>query len=827
MNTPSSKFGSKCEVSDKFIEKVAKMGVMDAACAITELKDNKAAKKTDGIKSKSVRGIPKLTDANWAGTEKSGLCTLIFCEGDSAKAGIISGLSSEDRNTIGVYPLKGKLLNVRGELAKRISENKEITEIKKILGLETGKQYLPEDVVNCLRYGKVLFLTDQDLDGSHIKGLCINLFESEWPSLTAIPGFMGFMNTPILKALKGTKTLMFYNDGEYDEWKTENEADVKGWKIKYYKGLGTSTGKEFKEYFEQKKLVGFEHTGPGSVDVIDMVFNKKRADDRKDWLKEYDRELFVDTNQPLITYEEFINKEFIHFSKYDCDRSIPNLMDGLKTSLRKILFAAFKKNLTTEIKVAQFSGYVSEHSCYHHGEASLNGAIVGMAQNFVGSNNINLLVPSGQFGTRAKGGDDSASERYIFTQLSKITRAIFVEHDDAILDYLNDDGTPVEPIFYAPIIPMILVNGSKGIGTGFSTDILSYNPLQIIGYLKYKLVGCPPIEDPFVPFYEGFNGQIEKIGPSKFLIKGRYEKVGPDKIRVTELPVGFWTESFKELLEDLIEPGLNKEGKKIVPLVKDYDDMSRDTTVDFTITLQKGKVDELESSQLEHGCNALEKLFKLYSTSSTTNMHLFDSSDKLKKYDTVEEIIDDYFVTRLQMYIKRKEFMIESLEKKLVVLSNKARYIQELLDGTIDLRKRKKSEIVDMLQEKGYDVIDEDGEFKYLVKMPMDSVSEENVEKLNGEHQDKLDELLRIKETTEQQMWFVELENLEKEYGRFRAEREQGSEKKKVQLKAGSVTKKVIKKDKDKAQLVDLVLEETIDIELHVKTKKSKLKTKE
>lgn len=819
MNTPSSKFGSKCEVSDKFIEKVAKMGVMDAACAITELKDNKAAKKTDGIKSKSVRGIPKLTDANWAGTDKSASCTLIFCEGDSAKAGIISGLSSEDRNTIGVYPLKGKLLNVRGELAKRISENKEITEIKKILGLETGKQYLPEDVANCLRYGKVLFLTDQDLDGSHIKGLCINLFESEWPSLTAIPGFIGFMNTPILKASKGHQQLVFYNDGEYEEWKAVNLADVKGWKIKYYKGLGTSTGKEFKEYFEQKKLVGFEHTGLQSVDAIDMVFNKKRADDRKDWLKEYDRELFVDTNQPLITYEDFINKEFIHFSKYDCDRSIPNLMDGLKTSLRKILFAAFKKNLTTEIKVAQFSGYVSEHACYHHGEASLNGAIVGMAQNFVGSNNINLLVPSGQFGTRGKGGDDSASERYIFTLLSKITRAIFVEHDDAILDYLNDDGTPVEPVFYAPIIPMILVNGSKGIGTGFSTDIMSYNPLQIIGYLKYKLVGWPPIEDPFVPFYEGFNGQIEKIGPSKFLIKGRYEKVGSDKIRVLELPVGFWTENFKELLEELIEPGLNKEGKKIVPLVKDYDDMSRDTTVDFTITLQKGKVDELEAIQLEHGCNGIEKLFKLYSTNSTTNMHLFDSSDKLKKYDTVEEIIDDYFETRMQLYMERKTHLIDVLEKKLVVLSNKARYIQELLDDTIDLRKKKKSEIVDMLQEKGYDVIDEDGEFKYLIKMPMDSVSEENVEKLNGEHKDKSDELQRIKDTSEQQMWLKELENLEQEYHKYRTERthSSASEKKKV-------TKKVIKKDK--CQAVDLVLEETMDIEI-VKTKKIKIKTKE
>jgi hypothetical protein len=162
MNTPSSKFGSKCDVSEKFIEKVAKMGVMDAACAITEVKENKAAKKTDGTKSKSVRGIPKLTDANWAGTDKSYLCTLIFCEGDSAKAGIISGLSSEDRNIIGVYPLKGKLLNVRGEPSKKISENKEITEIKKILGLETGKEYNPESVASCLRYSKVLFMTDQD-----------------------------------------------------------------------------------------------------------------------------------------------------------------------------------------------------------------------------------------------------------------------------------------------------------------------------------------------------------------------------------------------------------------------------------------------------------------------------------------------------------------------------------------------------------------------------------------------------------------------------------------------------------------------------------------
>jgi DNA topoisomerase-2 len=770
MNTPSSKFGSKCDVSDKFIEKVAKMGVMDAALQLTEVKENKAAKKTDGVKSKSVRGIPKLTDANWAGTEKSSSCTIIFCEGDSAKAGIISGLSSEDRNSIGVYPMKGKILNVRGETTKKISENKEIAEIKKILGLETGKKYLSiEDVHKSLRYGKVLFMTDQDLDGSHIKGLGINLFQSEWPTLASIPGFIGFMNTPILKAKKGTTELNFYNDGEYNTWKEEN--DTNGWKLKYYKGLGTSTGKEFREYFEKKKLVGF-HLSEKSDDAIDMVFNKKRADDRKDWLKVYDRNAYLDTSKTGVTYEEFIDKELIHFSKYDCDRSIPNLMDGLKISLRKILYSAFKMGLTSEIKVAQFSGYVSKESCYHHGEASLNAAIVGMAQNFVGSNNINLLLPNGQFGTRLQGGKDSASERYIFTQLNRLTRAIFPEADDNVLEYLNDDGTPVEPIFYAPIIPMVLVNGSKGIGTGFSTDIMCYNPLQIIEYLKNKLLGIEDDDEEFVPYYEGFQGTISKLTADKFLIKGVYEKVGPDKIRVTELPVGFWTEDFKELLEELIEPTKDgKDGKKVPSIVKDYDDMSKDTNVDFTITFAKGKLEELEQSKGDYECNGLEKLLKLYTTNTTTNMHLFDADDTLQKYEKVSEIIDAYYATRLKLYGARKEYMIDALEKELVMLSNKARYIQENLDGTIDLRKKKREEVNDMLQSKGYDQMDEDANYKYLVRMPMDSVTEENVAKLLKNKGDKEAELERVKTTTIQQMWKSELDALKEQYLAYKEDR--------------------------------------------------------
>jgi DNA topoisomerase-2 len=806
MNTPMGKFGSACTISDKFVEKVAKMGVMDAACAITEIKENKTAKKSDGSKTKNIRGIPKLIDANWAGTDKSHLCSIIFCEGDSAKAGIVSGLSSEDRNTIGVYPLKGKVMNVRGELAKKISENKEIIEIKKILGLEIGKEYhTMDDVKSNLRYSNILYLTDQDLDGSHIKGLCINLFQSEWASLTRIPGFISFMNTPILKAKRATQELMFYNDGEYEQWKTVNN-DGKGWKVKYYKGLGTSTGKEFKEYFQNKKIVNFTYNGEASDDAIDMVFNKKRADDRKDWLEKYDRGSYLNTGNLSVSYEDFINKEFIHFSKYDCDRSIPNLMDGLKISLRKILYAAFKKNLTTEIKVAQFSGYVSEHSCYHHGEASLNQAIVGMAQNFVGSNNINLLVPSGQFGTRMNAGKDSASERYIFTQLTKITRILFPVTDDAILKYLNDDGFPVEPTFYAPIIPMVLVNGSKGIGTGFSTDIMCFNPLVIINYLKQKLSSGEEDhalqEFEFIPYYEGFKGTTTKITESKFLFRGIYENVGQDKIRVTELPVGHWTQDFKEHLESLTEVVVDKNGKKSQPIIKDYDDMSKDTSVDFTITFQKDKLAELEAHIGENNINGVEKLLKLCNTSSTSNMHLFNHEDKLKKYNNVVEIIEDYYVVRLELYNLRKKNMISALEKELVILSNKAKYIQEILNDTIDLRKKKKEQVVDMLQQKGYDIIDEDAEYKYLVKMSMDSVTDENVAKINKEHADKIDELHIIKTTSIQQMWLNELVVLEEEYIKYKEERERASIDKVVKVK------KVVKSTKKKELSNNFKIEE-------------------
>jgi DNA topoisomerase-2 len=790
LGTAVANFGSSCKVSDEFIEKLAKMGVMDAACALTEVKDTKAAKKTDGAKTKTIRGIPKLVDANYAGSaDKSAQCTIILCEGDSAKAGIISGLSKEDRNFIGVYPMKGKLFNVHGETTKRISENREIAEIKQILGLETGKTYTPADVATKLRYGKVLFMTDQDLDGAHIQGLGINLFQTEWPSLTKIPGFIGFMNTPILKARRGTQEVLFYNDGEFEAWKKQFPDAVvpSGWHTKYYKGLGTSTGKEFKEYFEHKKMVSFVHTGKESDDHLDMAFNKKRADDRKEWLANYSRDAFLDTSKPEIPYEEFIDHGLIHFSIYDNERSIPNLMDGLKISLRKILYAAFKKGgLKTEIKVAQFSGYVSEHSAYHHGEASLNAAIVGMAQNFVGSNNINLLEPNGQFGTRCSGGQDSASERYIFTQLNKLTRLLYRHEDDAVLTYIDDDGQMVEPIYYAPAIPMILVNGTKGIGTGFSTDVLQYNPLQIIAYVRAMLAGMGSTNRPIIePYFKGFKGTIKNISSTdslpKYLVKGTYEIVADRKVRITELPIGTWTDDYKIFLEKLMEVpaaaasdkgGASAASSSSAPVLKEYSDMSTDTVVDITVTFHPSYPHTPKDLQAaivdaEAGTNKLEKLLGLFTTQSTTNMNLFDAHEKLRKYATIYDIIEDYYVERLALYAKRKAAMLAQLANELRVLTNRARYIQEVLDDKLELRRQTKEAIFAKMTEHGYEHIDGDVEFKYLLKMPMDSVSDENVRHLLAERDSKREQHSALTDTSIQALWVRDLDELEGEYRKW------------------------------------------------------------
>ena len=545
------------------------------------------------------------------------------------------------------------------------------------------------------------------------------------------------------------------------------------WTIKYFKGLGTSTSAEFKGYFANKKIVDFVYNGNVSDDTIDKIFNKKRADDRKVWLEAYNKHAYLDTSKQSVPYEDFIDNEMIHFSTYDCARSIPNMVDGMKISLRKILFAAFKRKLTSEVKVAQFSGYVSEHSAYHHGEASLNGAIVNMAQNFVGSNNINILEPNGQFGTRLHGGDDSASERYIFTMLNTLTRNIFPELDDAVLNYLNDDGTIVEPEYYVPLIPFSLINGISGIGTGFSSTIPSFNPTQLISCLKSKLKKESYSEN-FIPYYEGFKGTVRSLDDTKtkFLIKGLYEKISEDKIRITELPIGTWTMPYTTFLETLMDgSSVDKSGKKITPQIRDFVSVCTEVAVDFTIVFPKGKLAELELITDSNGMSGVEKILKLSTTVSTTNMHMFDQNSRLHKYNNVEEIIDAFYDVRIKLYEKRKAYLVDELQRKLVKLTNKARYIQEILSEIVDLRKKNAGQVNDLLVSRKFDMID--GDYKYLIKMPMDSVTEENIANIIKDRDSAIEELNELMSTSLERMWLTELVHLEKEYNVYKLKREQ------------------------------------------------------
>jgi DNA topoisomerase-2 len=788
LTTPSSKFGSKAEISDKFIDKLYKSGIVEKLVEISNIQGSNDMKKTDGKKKDTIRGIYKLDDANWAGTSKSSECTLILTEGDSAKTMVIAGLSKLGRDKYGVFPLRGKLLNVKDINIKRIMENEEITNLKKILGLESGKEYKN---ISDLRYGKIMVLTDQDVDGSHIKGLLFNMFHSLWPSLMKDHNFITSMLTPIVKAGKKGELISFYNLTEFENWKIENNS--KDWNIKYYKGLGTSTEEEAMQYFEAMKTIDYKYTGNSSDDKLDLAFNKKKADDRKEWLSEYNKQNILNYADQEIKYEDFIDRELIHFSNYDLERSIPNICDGFKVSQRKIMYSCFKKNLVEkEIRVAQLAAYVSENAAYHHGEASLQGAIVSMAQVFVGSNNINILLPNGQFGSRISGGKDASQPRYIHTLINPIALDIYKKEDVHILHYLDDDGYPIEPEHYIPIIPMILVNGAIGIGTGFSTNIPCYNPKDIIQKLKMLLNNEEVTED-ISPWYHGFQGKIQLSG-NKYYSSGIYNRIAPTKIQVTELPIGYWTEDFKIMLEEMLDSSKEKEKSKESKILKNYESNYTHCKVDFTLTFTSSSVlDDLLVLD-SNGYTKLENMFKLVSPKllSTSNMYLFNENGQITKYDTAISIIKSYYTIRLRYYQIRKDYMISKMQKDIDIMKNKIRFIKAIISNEIEVSKYKKVELEELLGVMEYMKVEDS--YDYLVRIPIYNITKDKVEDLENDIIDLESKLDIIQNTTINEMWLDDLKKLEVSYDKYSTERDLKNNGVSNKATKRTITKRVVKK---------------------------------
>lgn len=749
LTTTSSNFKIP-DLSDNFIKKFYNTGIAQKIVELCAAVDIKVLKKTDGKKSNIIRGLPKLEDASLAGTARSKECVLILTEGDSAASMALAGIAENGRDRFGVFPLKGKVMNVKDANIKKIADNDEITNIKKILGLESGKSYTADSDIASLRYGEVMLMTDSDVDGAHIKGLIFNLFHSLWPSLIKRKGFITSLLTPIVKAKKRDNTISFYNLTDYENWR-EKEPNISGWKIKYYKGLGTSTNVEAKEYFKDMNLVTYNFT-KDSDKGLDLAFNKKKADERKEWLADYDKQDVMDYKNTIVSYEDFVDKVMKHYSNYDNVRSLPSICDGLKTSQRKILWSCLKRNLNSdEIRVAQLAAYVSEVSSYHHGEASLQAAIVGMAQDFVGSNNINLLQPNGQFGTRQHGGKDDGQPRYIHTLLSPITSKIFTKHDNNVLTYIEDDGSRVEPEFYMPILPMILVNGCIGIGTGFSTSIPSYNPSEIINIIRSKLKGEPNKVSNMIPWYKGFKGTIKNVGEHKYVSVGLWERISTTSVRITELPVGYWTIDFKKDLEKLLDD---------MPEFKSYENKSADNINVILNFTSKAFVDDLVSTRETNGYTKLENKFGLVSNKglTTSNMYAFNSKGQITKYDSPIEILNDFYTVRLSFYNLRKKSMLDTLAFDMEVFSNKIRFVKEVVGGKIKVYTMKKNELEAFLEKDNYKKISDT--FDYLTRIPIYNFTKDKVAELEADVAKMAGDINDITKKSIEDMWLEDLQAL-------------------------------------------------------------------
>lgn len=726
---------------DSFIKKVNKLikesiqESMEQQAKIEERKALKAMNKNVKRTAK-IYDIPKLMDAEKAGSSESSKCKLFICEGDSA-AGLGRILLSQSFKYNGLFPIRGRLLNVRNASNKQISENAEIQSLLRILGLKIGEKAKREN----LRYGGLVCLVDSDVFGiGAIQSLIMNFIHYFWPELLK-ENFFFYFRTPIIKInLKNNTIKYFYSLPEYNKFTSTNHQPVTH--TKYIKGLGTietSFGKEMSHNIENY-LIPFQPKTNDDDESIDRTFNKNRADDRKEWINatktlQYDAE--EEQNQRLkygLNITDYFNKDVAEFSRYNLEISIPSIMDGFKPSQRKIIYTALKKNINNQdgIKVAQLGPMVAQMTAYKHGENNLMETIINLAQDFTGSNNVNFLRPIGQFGSRYN--NTAASPRYIYTSLNPITRKIFREEDDHIVKYIFDEGEYIEPEYYIPVIPTILVNGALGLGTGWSTKIPMWDIRDIINYIKNVLLNKPVNKINY--HYNGFTGNLIETN-NGFVSTGVYKITG-NKIHITEIPLDMSGEDYKIFLNDLVIKG------QLLDVVEtDTEKISFIITVPNDSPIIQDPVKHLK----------LEKSFP------TTNMHLFDKDGLIKKYDNVYAIINEWINNRYPWYTVRKNYIIKSITEELNIASNKHRFLTMIMNDELTVYKVPKQEIINKLINHGF--IQVDNSYNYLLNLPVTSFTKEMINKLEDTINTLTTKLNKVKQTSEKQMWINDLEEIE------------------------------------------------------------------
>ncbi|CCV02464.1 DNA topoisomerase II [Armadillidium vulgare iridescent virus] len=787
----------KYVVPDNIIKKVSKWESVQklrekVLLRFEKNKDVEIIKTLNDKRKRPKVSVKEYDPANSAGTSRSSKCTLIVCEGLSAKtyavAGIGTGISfntsktqtnevKKGREWFGILPLRGKFLNVRNASNEKMAQNAVVTDLVNAMGLTFKMDYSSEKARSSLNYGSIIIIPDPDEDGIHIEALVLNFFHYYFPSLLNIAvncgsygtfPFISSMKIPIIEASYKKKTHEFFTHEAFQSWKHDiKSCDIK---IDYFKGLGTTTPADVPKKFG-KKMVVFS-VDKNANQSMDKAFKDEEADQRKEWLQNYspeNRTFDLDLPNKVLDIDitTFVDEELIKFSIEDCKRSLPHIMDGQKESQRKVIFGIKQWNGKKEgsdrqkIKVAQLGAFVAQKTDYKHGEQNLFETITKMAQDFVGSNNIPLLEQGGQFGTRLSGGKDAANPRYIFTKQPEILNKIFRPEDDPILTYSSDNGGTGEPDFYVPVIPLLCVNGSMGVGTGFSCNIPMFNPIEIINGIKqwismrtkgekYVFKG----DNIYHPWYKNFTGKIEKNGGGKFTSYGTLTKKESGKQRnekrkeeesvyeVTELPINMWTDKFKELCDKFVTDGIITEWK--------FGDSSVEK-ISFIIT---SKNDDLQLEDL-----------KLKSYIHTSNMVAFDHLGRIHKFETLNGILQRFCKERVKFYEKRRIHTIHETEHLLAVAENKKRFMEKMMNKELQIFLVPDEKVKEQLIQQRFLLVSEakggEGSYEYLLKMSVRSFTKENVDKLKTNILKLKEKIHKYKNATDGSLWLEDIMELE------------------------------------------------------------------
>lgn len=722
---------------------------------VTTLEERLTAKATKAVAKKEGptaggRLIPlgkKGREANKAGGKLSKDCILYIVEGDSAMTWANAGVSAErSHDTSGILALKGKVTNASKATAKQMSENVELQLIKKLLGLRTGTDYSKPAARDELRYGKVCILTDADDDGFHIRGLVLNFFYTQFTALLGVKDFLTSFSTPVLRVLSAPKR-DFYAVADYQKWM---KTLTKKPQLKYYKGLGSFTNADAAELFPTKKLLTYLLEDDDDKTYMKLGFDPKESDWRKKWITERMTAAAAAEGESAIPFEGkmplgvFVDQVLILYFFITLTRALPSIYDGFKESQRKIFYGIQQAKLKEPAKVAQLSGRVAGSTAYHHAETSLNETMIKMAQRFVGSNNVPLLVEDGQFGSRMMGGADAASPRYIFTKLEKICDKLYPLVDNDVLDYAVDDGVKIEPTHYVPLLPMALVNGVDGIAVGWSTHIPSYNPRTLCAYIRACLQGGEKPE--LVPYFEGYTGEVElkrnAAGtPTHYTTWGTVEKEGTRWV-IKELPVGVWSNNYKEYLE-----GLSEGKDKVISGLVDYNTPNE---VHFSF-LWKGEGEPV----------AGEGVFKgLKKGAALSNMVLLDTDGRPKRYTTAEDIADEFYEARLALYAKRKEYLLKTWGEDLIRARARYTFVAAVVARTLNLNQSDEAVEAALVALKLPKL---SGDYEYLLSMQMRSMTARKLDELAKEATTLEGRIAKLKSSSAKDLYLKELGELEAE----------------------------------------------------------------